>query len=193
MRYGTSIVLHQSFLRKRHTRSGISAGKGKDSSASQTHHTSPELCAAVMAVDLADTICEQIDFDRDSFHFTWRAALFFRYISNDCRRFNVYVANWVGRIRSFSKPCQWNYVPTVYNPADLATTDFNARYILYSMLIRRPSLLRKDPVMNKNVQSKSDQSPLVCAKETGKWRRRPSPSWTDRWMGMLFKFFFTHW
>lgn len=77
MRYGTSIVLHKNFLRKRHTRSGISAGKGKDSSAPQTHHTSPELCAAVMAVDLADTICEQMDFDRDSFHFTWRAALFF--------------------------------------------------------------------------------------------------------------------
>lgn len=90
---------------------------------------------------------------------------FFRYISNDCRRFNVYVANWVGRIRSFSKPCQWNYVPTVYNPADLATTDFHASDLPYSMLIRRPSLLPKDPVMNKNVQSKSDQSPLVCAKE----------------------------
>lgn len=79
-----------------------------------------------MAVDLAEIISEQLDFDKDTFHFYTDSRIVLGYISNDSRRFLVYVANRVGRIRSFSKPSQWNHVPTDCNPADLATREFHA-------------------------------------------------------------------
>ena len=48
------------------------------------------------------------------------------YVTNDSRRFYVYVSNRVERIRKTSAPHQWHYVPTSQNPADLATRSLEA-------------------------------------------------------------------
>nr|XP_039259149.1 uncharacterized protein LOC120335650 [Styela clava] len=43
------------------------------------------------------------------------------YVSNDSRRFHIYVANRVQEIRDHSEPNQWFYVDTKNNPADDAS------------------------------------------------------------------------
>ena len=86
-------------------------------------HTIPrmELCAAVMAIDLADIIMEQLDIDSDSIRYFTDSRIVLGYISNETRRFYVYVQNRVNRIRATSSPSQWNFVPISRNPVDLAT------------------------------------------------------------------------
>ncbi|XP_062610110.1 uncharacterized protein LOC134271902 [Saccostrea cucullata] len=145
--------------------SGFLLGKGK---VVPVHgHTIPrlELCAAVMAVDLAETINEQMDIDREAFHFYTDSRIVLGYISNDSRRFHVYVANRVGRIRSFSKPCQWNHIPTDCNPADLATREFHASDLPYSMWIHGPSFLKEDHVSDEDSENRSEGFPLIDTEE----------------------------
>ena len=48
------------------------------------------------------------------------------YITNELRRFYVYVSNRVEHIRRTSTPNQRHYVPTHLNPADLATQSIEA-------------------------------------------------------------------
>ena len=63
------------------------------------------------------------------------------YISNDSRRFYVYVSNRVERIRRTSAPHQWNYVVTHLNLADLATRSVEAGDWKESMWYRGPKFL----------------------------------------------------
>ena len=47
------------------------------------------------------------------------------YISNEAKRFHVYVANRVQAIRSYSSVDSWRYVPTEVNPADDSSRGIN--------------------------------------------------------------------
>lgn len=48
------------------------------------------------------------------------------YINNDARRFQVFVANRIDRIKSSTKPEQWAYVASEDNPADHASQGLTA-------------------------------------------------------------------
>lgn len=85
-------------------------------------HTVPrlELCASVLAVELMELIREEMDVDlRVKFYTDSRVVL--GYIHNMTRRFHMYVANRVARIRKSTSPDQWHYVRSDQNPADHAT------------------------------------------------------------------------
>ena len=116
---------------------------GKTKVAPKHGHTIPrlELCAAVLGIDIAEIIKDQLDIDNEDFHFYTDSQIVLGYISNDEKRFFVYVANRVGRIRAFSMPKQWNHIPTKENPADLATRPFSASDLPSSKWIRGPSCL----------------------------------------------------
>ena len=47
------------------------------------------------------------------------------YISNDAKRFHVYIGNRVQTIRSYSSVDSWRYVPTEVNPADDSSRGIN--------------------------------------------------------------------
>lgn len=73
-------------------------------------HTIPrlELCAAVLATEIAEIIRDQLKIHQDNFlFFTDQVVL--GYISNETKRFYIYVANRVGRIRLFSQQSQWHF------------------------------------------------------------------------------------
>ncbi|XP_061886479.1 uncharacterized protein LOC133637538 [Entelurus aequoreus] len=77
-----------------------------------------ELCAAVMAVEMAEVISDEIDHQIDKIGFYTDSKVVLGYINNQSRRFYVYVNNRVRRIRESTTPEQWHFVATDQNPAD---------------------------------------------------------------------------
>ena len=61
---------------------------------------------------------KELDDEPDDIKYHTDSTTVLRYIGNDQRRFQVFVANRVQMIRDFSSPAQWRYVDTKDNPAD---------------------------------------------------------------------------
>ncbi len=80
-----------------------------------------ELCAAVLAVNIMETITTEIAVKFDEINFYTDSRVVFGYIYNEKHRFQVYVSNCVQRIRKSTNPGQWHYVSTEHNPTDVAT------------------------------------------------------------------------
>ena len=79
-----------------------------------------ELCGAVLAVQAAQRVIKEIDLKISDVIYYTDSKVVLGYITNESRRFYVYVANRVELIKSMSTPEQWRYVETDLNPADLA-------------------------------------------------------------------------
>ncbi|KAL5021845.1 hypothetical protein ScPMuIL_001000 [Solemya velum] len=119
---------------------GFLLGKAK---LAPTHgHTIPrlELCAAVLATEIAEIVRDQLDIQRDAFQFFSDSQVVLGYISNESRRFYIYVGNRVSKIRLFSKPSQWSFVHSECNPADIATRGLDASSLSQSKWILGPDI-----------------------------------------------------
>ena len=80
-----------------------------------------ELSAAVLATRLDKITREELSLPVDQSFFWTDSTCVLRYIENDTKRFQTFVANRVAAIRDSSSPSQWNYVDTASNPADEAS------------------------------------------------------------------------
>ena len=92
-----------------------------------------ELSAAVVATKL-DGICRrELSLSIDQSFFWTDSTCVLRYIENEDKRFQTFVANRVAAIHNASSPSQWHYVNTELNPADDASrgvqTDALERWI----------------------------------------------------------------
>ncbi|XP_062605214.1 uncharacterized protein LOC134267000 [Saccostrea cucullata] len=96
-------------------------GKSKVAPRPATSIPRLELCAAVLGVEIATIIRDQLDINADHFKFYTDSRIVLGYVYNRTKRFLTYVTNRVQRILSFSKSSQWNYIPTDQNPADHGT------------------------------------------------------------------------
>ncbi|XP_062583176.1 uncharacterized protein LOC134244932 [Saccostrea cucullata] len=101
-------------------RSEIGFILGKSKVAPKHGHTIPrlELCGAVIAVEIAESIATHLELHIKDFTFYTDSKVVLGYIQNDTRRFYTYVANRVARIRASTLLQQWRYVCTSQNPAD---------------------------------------------------------------------------
>ncbi|XP_033729157.1 uncharacterized protein LOC117318260 [Pecten maximus] len=126
---------------------------GKSKVAPRHGHTIPrlELCAAVMAVEIAETLTEELPLPRECVSFHTDSKVVLGYLNNRTHRFFVYVANRVSRILDFSTPEQWRYVSTEENPADQGT-----RYVRPSQLMTSSWIL--GPASLKSTLSEHDRS-----------------------------------
>ncbi|XP_076398077.1 uncharacterized protein LOC143266403 [Megachile rotundata] len=80
-----------------------------------------ELQAALLAARLAKTITEELDI---KFHqrFLWSDSVtVLRWIKGEHRMRQVFVAHRLGQIGEISETCEWRWVPSSQNPADIAT------------------------------------------------------------------------
>nr|XP_055046841.1 uncharacterized protein LOC129432444 [Misgurnus anguillicaudatus] len=102
-----------------------------------------ELCAAVLAVEIAETVTDEIDVKFDAVTFYSDSKVVLGYIHNESRRFYVYVNNRVQRIRRSTSPEQWKYVPTNHNPADHASRSVSAENLMNSTWLTGPAFLYK--------------------------------------------------
>jgi hypothetical protein len=81
---------------------------GKSNLAPLKGHTIPrlELCGAVLATGLGETICNHMNLSYGICHYYTDSQVVLGYISNTTRRFHTYVANRVEQIPNISKPTQ---------------------------------------------------------------------------------------
>lgn len=123
---------------------GFVMGKAKLSP--RPKHTVPrlELCAAVLALELADLISSELDMQIDATTFYMDSKVVLGYICNEPRCFYVCVSNRITRIRSSSHPPQWKDVSTEQNPADYATRSVVASRLSDTTWVTGPSLLDQD-------------------------------------------------
>ncbi|XP_069104772.1 uncharacterized protein [Argopecten irradians] len=120
---------------------GFILGKTKVAPLHTTTIPRLELCAAVLAIEIAETISEQLNLPLSIFRFYTDSKVVIGYVYNQTRRFYNYVCNRVTRIRKSSTPEQWNFVSTEHNPADQGTRPIHAKDLLESKWLHGPMFL----------------------------------------------------
>ena len=101
-----------------------------------------ELTAATLSVRLGEVLKKELDDAPDSIQYHTDSTTVLRYIRNEQKRFQVFVANRVQTTRSFSKPSQWKYVDTKENPADDASRGISVQTLVeQSLWIKGPAFL----------------------------------------------------
>ena len=101
-----------------------------------------ELCAAVMATKAAAMVLREIDMGISEVVYYTDSQVVLGYITNESRRFYVYVANRVQIIRSLSRPEQWRYIESEKNPADVGTRGVRPTELQQSSWLSGPDFLR---------------------------------------------------
>ena len=80
-----------------------------------------ELSAAVLAVQLDQTVREELDIPVSQSTFWTDSTCVLQYIRNQSKRFHTFVANRLSVINDNSAPHQWRHVSSGLNPADEVT------------------------------------------------------------------------
>ena len=101
-----------------------------------------ELCGAVLVTQAVQRVLKEIDMDLVQVTYYTDSKVVLGYITNESKRFYVYVANRVQQIRSISSPHQWRYVKSEYNPADQATRGIQPSKLMQSTWLNGPDFLR---------------------------------------------------
>ncbi|KAK2564378.1 hypothetical protein P5673_011803 [Acropora cervicornis] len=101
-----------------------------------------ELTAATVSVRVANVLKEELDYEELQDFYWTDSKVVLGFISNESRRFHVYVANRTQFIRDQTSPDQWRYVESESNPADEGSRGVNAKdFIRKSQWIRGPEFL----------------------------------------------------
>lgn len=105
-----------------------------------------ELQAACTSIEVSKFIKEQLQLN-DLTEFYWTdSKVVLAYLNNDAKRFQVYVANRIQKIRDHSEPQQWSYIPTDINPADLASRGATPFQLSNSNWFQGPEFLQEEPI-----------------------------------------------
>ena len=91
-----------------------------------------ELSAAVLSTRLDTIFREELEFTVDESIYCTDSNCVLRYVENEDKRYQMFVANRVSAIRERSSPVQWRYVETKLNPADDATRGMSVETITKS-------------------------------------------------------------
>ncbi|XP_053367622.1 uncharacterized protein LOC128541295 [Clarias gariepinus] len=112
-----------------------------------------ELCSAVLAVEMADLLTTELDIELQRVKFYIDSRIVLGYIHNTSRRFHVYVANRVARIRRCTHPNQWQFVRTDQNPADHGTRFISPELLNQTSWFTGPEFLHKDGSNNDTIHT----------------------------------------
>ena len=122
-----------------------------------------ELTAAVLSVRISRFLQDELKLNQVEEFFWTDSKVVLGYISNEARRFHVYVANRVQEIRNHTEPDQWRHVGTGENPADLASRGVSAEELASNDLWwHGPTFLSNVALPEKEEQHKvQDDDPEV--------------------------------
>ncbi|KAK9513134.1 hypothetical protein VZT92_026696 [Zoarces viviparus] len=108
-----------------------------------------ELTAAVISAAVSNMLKEELELSVDREYFWTDSQVVLGYINNEARRFHVFVANRVQRIRESTNPGHWYYVDTGENPADHASRGLKVAELINSNWLTGPKFLwQKEVVTN---------------------------------------------
>ncbi|CAI5694728.1 unnamed protein product [Oreochromis niloticus] len=111
-----------------------------------------ELSAAVVAVRISDMLKAELELE-DAQEFFWTdSQVVLGYINNDARRFHVFVANRIQRIKESTQPMQWKFVASDLNPADHASRGLKAKDLITSNWFSGPSFLCQEKLPHGEVK-----------------------------------------
>ena len=91
-----------------------------------------ELTAALVNAKVGSSLGRELDYDEINEIYWTDSKVVLGYIFNNVRRFHVFVANRVQQIRDLISVEQWKYVPTEFNPADVASRGLSAQRLIDS-------------------------------------------------------------
>lgn len=91
-----------------------------------------ELSAAVLSTRLDRMLQEELEYTIEESIYWTDSTCVLRYVENEDKRFQTFVANRVSAIREQSSPMQWRYVETKLNPADDASRGMTVEAIAKS-------------------------------------------------------------
>ncbi|XP_076861369.1 uncharacterized protein LOC143514271 [Brachyhypopomus gauderio] len=124
-----------------HTEVSFVLGKSKLAPLAELTIPRLELCAAVLATEIADQVKEELGQALDKITFFTDSKVVLGYIHNRSRRFYVFVSNRVHRIWQSSHPNQWQYVASKNNPADHATRSVSVSQLQVTNWLTGPKFL----------------------------------------------------
>ena len=99
-----------------------------------------ELTAAVLSTKMSRFLNEELDLEFKEFFWT-DSKVVLGYIANESRKFHVFVANRIERIKESSTTDQWRHVSSEENPADLASRGSSAATLGNSMWFKGPDFI----------------------------------------------------
>lgn len=118
-----------------------------------------------------------MDVKIDDMKFCTDSNVMLGYIYKIIRKFYLYVSDRVERIRKFSSPEQWHYVPTSENPADVANRSVHEVLLLNTIWLTMPKFLllpmKEDALVETDIKKKPTVQPAYYPLL---WWRRPVPS-----------------
>ncbi len=124
---------------------GFVTGKAKLALLSESTIPRLKLCAAVLAVEMADLIADELDLEINYINFFTDSKVVLGYIYNVSKLFYVYFHDRVQCIRQSSRPKQWHYVRTEEILADHASQYLTASCLAQTSWFTGPSFLRQPP------------------------------------------------
>ncbi|XP_059350981.1 uncharacterized protein LOC130687583 [Daphnia carinata] len=105
-----------------------------------------ELQAAVEGLNIALTICRELEIDLRQVTFDTDSQTVLRWIHSKTCRFEVFVNNRIGKILRNTARRQWRHVAGVVNPADLCSRGIDPKEVdELAYFHRGPSFLTLDP------------------------------------------------
>ena len=93
-----------------------------------------ELTAAVTSVRVSAFLTKELEYSDMTQFFYTDSRVVLGYIANDSKRFHIFVANRIQKIRDYSTPDDWRHVDTKVNPADAASRGLSAESLFKSKL-----------------------------------------------------------
>ena len=141
-----------------------------------------ELAAAVLLVKLNQVAADELDIPINRTVLWTDSTTVLKYISNESRRFKPYVANRISIIHEHTTIDQWRYVPSLQNPADLASRGLHSSDTdSFKFWINGPEFLKRsdefwphrpveEPVlMNNDLELRKEANVHLVISETDKF------------------------
>ncbi|XP_051816280.1 uncharacterized protein LOC127537608 [Acanthochromis polyacanthus] len=111
-----------------------------------------ELTAAVVAVRTSDLLRKELELEEVTEVFWTDSKVVLGYVNNEARRFHVFVANRIQRIKESTDPSQWRYVASEENPADHASRGLRSKDLIASNWFTGPTFLWQDELPSRDIK-----------------------------------------